>query len=886
MKRLLYTISFLVLFAVPFQAQQSDTASRFDGFDLEQMLDDLTDLELVQDAIQAWLSVDVSGFGVVANRQLASFLEFFLRETGIQVGIRQNIDTENMFWRWIRTRNAKGTFQGGSGEHFVIFNLSFVPQEDDPRQYQITITLERQHSIETSSRVDSVRWGYFNRHIDSLNNSGQTYARDDFRMAVDGLITGGLFVLLGVNSFPLETTIRPLSFQAIDTICTRTQNDQRHVPSYEWIIVGTQRIPIKNVSLRVGDVMPLQIAVNRMEMDTVERTINLSSSRGAFRHEVSSFDSIRDLVFTATTTGEDAIIATHEMQIGERRIVETAGQLNISVFNELSNRVVIVPVHGTEPTNQRVGNLNQRELQDFLNAVFGQAVARWDVTVDEPLRVNNFNGRLRTETGVFSNYSPDMNTIISAHRNSRTVDRNTYYIFIVPQFERPEVIGFMPMRRQFGFVSFHSTDSEVLGRTIAHELGHGAFRLEHIFSAFPGVGQGRTNNLMDYTSAGGGRTPLCVSRLYRFQWEQIHDPRRGLFLFQDEEDIMARDCPCFGETRRWDIASPPRLYNRKSRLVYNAVCTHTVSGGHRTFYRLVDGNTLLVERFPRRIGPGVVDAVEVDVTHRLFIEEERDWFRVDINNFERRNTYADLSFLMTSALRTGARILPIEDMLIVVSGEDLRGEEASRIAAGGFLVLEVIQIGRVFRFIRGGRAISRTGQSINMTRRVLFTASRSISRNAAIDISAQFFINFISTAITNPHADAWDVVSKALSDVSIGSAVWSGLINYTTLNHVERSVFDCVYRFLRGFEESGDAITSLERGAVDCIILLATRYLLRHLRNTDAVKQLVREIADAGKYDIITRKLADIMGADQMIDFLQVLTDSGIRRGVVPLWAR
>jgi len=53
--------------------------------------------------------------------------------------------------------------------------------------------------------------------------------------------------------------------------------------------------------------------------------------------------------------------------------------------------------------------------------------------------------------------------------------------------------------------------------------------------------QGSTNNLMDYLNSSPDGRQLSISRLYKYQWDLIHDPVGGLFLFQDEEDMMAMD---------------------------------------------------------------------------------------------------------------------------------------------------------------------------------------------------------------------------------------------------------------------------------------------------------------------------------------------------------
>jgi hypothetical protein len=87
----------------------------------------------------------------------------------------------------------------------------------------------------------------------------------------------------------------------------------------------------------------------------------------------------------------------------------------------------------------------------------------------------------------------------------------------------------MPINGQCGFVFLNNVSAEGVARVAAHELGHGVFRLYHIFSSDNRyiLPEGTTDNLMDYN---GG------TALYKYQWDYIHDPQTMLFAWAEEEE--------------------------------------------------------------------------------------------------------------------------------------------------------------------------------------------------------------------------------------------------------------------------------------------------------------------------------------------------------------
>ena len=117
-----------------------------------------------------------------------------------------------------------------------------------------------------------------------------------------------------------------------------------------------------------------------------------------------------------------------------------------------------------------------------------------------------------------STYSPEQNAVIAKFTTNRKPKDNTYYIFLVNDGTGNH--GYMRLGGQYGFV--YSANA----RTIAHELGHGIFKLEHPFKG-KNADKGKTTALMDYNEG--------QDFFYR-DWKQINDPKVKLYAFQGQKE--------------------------------------------------------------------------------------------------------------------------------------------------------------------------------------------------------------------------------------------------------------------------------------------------------------------------------------------------------------
>lgn len=212
----------------------------------------------------------------------------------------------------------------------------------------------------------------------------------------------------------------------------------------------------------------------------------------------------------------------------EQDQLHIAGQLNLISYAPTTLKVVLVPVNGTQYPH------NIDTLRARLQSIFSQAIVNVELQTHPGLNIPAFDNLLDSvPSGFLANYNDEMQLIRNRFQANNTIEDDTYYLFLVENSEHPQKLGYMPQKKKFGFIYHDNQDSEQQYiKTIAHELAHGAFRLDHSFHDFPSLTPGETDNLMDYALG---------THLQKYQWDLIHNPAANWTLFDgDEEGEMER----------------------------------------------------------------------------------------------------------------------------------------------------------------------------------------------------------------------------------------------------------------------------------------------------------------------------------------------------------
>ena len=218
---------------------------------------------------------------------------------------------------------------------------------------------------------------------------------------------------------------------------------------------------------------------------------------------------------------KEQILAT--VKQGDTAHQDIAGKLNLWHAKQTEVNVTLVPVGNfqiNDAVKDSINDIYNRAGIKFNIQIAGAwtpATTDWDTTTaDGKLEVEN--------SGLLANYTAEQRHFIAAYKTAHPPQTDRYYIFVLDSIQASisGVDGFMPLKRQFGFVFKHTQRA----RTIAHELGHGVFGLKHPFDEY-NFAPGSTDLLMDY----GNGTAFT-----HMDWQKMHAPGLQLYWFQGDDE--------------------------------------------------------------------------------------------------------------------------------------------------------------------------------------------------------------------------------------------------------------------------------------------------------------------------------------------------------------
>ena len=224
---------------------------------------------------------------------------------------------------------------------------------------------------------------------------------------------------------------------------------------------------------------------------------------------------------------------------------QVIGKLRVVSYPKQRHKLTLVPVNDAK--------LDKDQIERELNSIYNSVGIHFDVEVDARMRGDyswdrdgdgklsvvgkSFFGRAREVKE-----SAEMDYLKKAYTQlAGTLDG--VYLFVVDaagglESQPKDLLGEMPRRSRFGYIFSGNSPNggtSALSHTIAHELGHGLFTLQHTFDDEYGgtKSQGQTRNLMDYTTG---------KELAAFQWNVLANP--AVFTAADNKsqgDLVRRE---------------------------------------------------------------------------------------------------------------------------------------------------------------------------------------------------------------------------------------------------------------------------------------------------------------------------------------------------------
>lgn len=213
---------------------------------------------------------------------------------------------------------------------------------------------------------------------------------------------------------------------------------------------------------------------------------------------------------------------------------EVLGKLHVVSYVKQQHKVTLVPINNAK--------LDKSQIERELNAVYTPMGIDFDVEVDERMRgdysweVSSEQDKLLSLVGKsFWGYDKEIKESTEMLRLQQAYQAKAgtlegAYLFVLDgakgiEGQKGSLLGEMPRKSRFGYL--FSQDGEELSKTIAHELGHGLFTLQHTFdSEYAGKkSQDTSSNLMDYAKG---------TSLAAFQWNVMANP--AIFTATDKAE--------------------------------------------------------------------------------------------------------------------------------------------------------------------------------------------------------------------------------------------------------------------------------------------------------------------------------------------------------------
>ena len=216
-----------------------------------------------------------------------------------------------------------------------------------------------------------------------------------------------------------------------------------------------------------------------------------------------------------------------------------AGKMMQANYAERTHKLIIVSLIGDLDASYKT------EAEKALNSIYGRVGVSWTVELTKFDNDSIKNEILKDGLSIaaddescWKKETKEMRAIRKLYSESNEIEDNTAYLFVVNRAQEDnfkDTEGDMPRGQAVGYIfNDKVNDAPKFGRLVAHEIGHGVYKLQHTFD-YDGLAEkkAQTDNIMDYN------TSKPNDFLAHYQWRVMQDSVMFVWgLFQDDEDGM------------------------------------------------------------------------------------------------------------------------------------------------------------------------------------------------------------------------------------------------------------------------------------------------------------------------------------------------------------
>ncbi|KAA6344576.1 hypothetical protein EZS27_007810 [termite gut metagenome] len=318
-------------------------------------------------------------------------------------------------------------------------------------------------------------------------------------------------------------------YYAFDTFNEKYFNISKITDKYEHLATGQNRydVPWKFLPVGSSDKVEVVIDIKTKEPFDLSKVIFTTPQGTIFHAEYDEKRPVATLNLVSGDEGDVQEIYALYKQSDEK--YQTLGKLNLVSYKSQVQKLVIVQVNGN--------TVDTGSLQQHLKDVYGPAGISFDVRFED----YEYNGETQEffdkNSPLLSAYNDKMKKLQAAYKEEKGIDGKTSYLFILEDSgvkKNRNTQGFMPRGGQFGYIFRGNIDKKDINPVIAHELGHGIWKLSHTFdSTYGGVlAENSTNNLMDYANG---------ADIAKWQWDVMSVPAIFDGVFDSDEEAMFID---------------------------------------------------------------------------------------------------------------------------------------------------------------------------------------------------------------------------------------------------------------------------------------------------------------------------------------------------------